>query len=315
MRTNKFKNRVCWITGASSGIGEALAIELSRQDAYLILSARSCDKLERVKALCAKPERIIILCGDMEDLQNLPLIARKSWEEFGGIDYVFLNAGFAVRDWVLNTSLELFQKEMNINFFSTVLISKTLLPLMQERRRGHFVVTSSLSGRYGVPKLAAYSASKHALHGYFESLRAEHEKDGIHVTIITAGLVKTGITLHALKGNGDPYAKMEESVARGISPAKCASEILLATIKNKYEALVGGVDKYSVWLKRFFPRLLDYAIRNHPLRRLRALEKILSFCKFGAPYVQKGKNNPMVHQWENPAGNHRDRHHAFHHGL
>jgi dehydrogenase/reductase SDR family member 7B len=277
MRTNKFKNKVCWITGASSGIGEALAIALSRQDAFLILSARSCQNLEKVKALCARPERVNILCGDMEDLQNLPHMARKSWEQFGRIDYVFLNAGFAVRDLVLNTSLEIFQKEMNINFFSTVLISKTLLPLMKEKRSGHFVVTSSLSGKYGVPKLSAYSASKHALHGYFESLRAEHEKDGIHVTIITAGLVRTGITLHALKGNGEAYARMEESVARGISPARCASEIILATIKNKYEALVGGADKYSVWLKRFFPRLLDYAIRNHPLRRLRSIERLLRF--------------------------------------
>jgi short-subunit dehydrogenase len=276
MRTPAFKNKICWITGASSGIGEALAIELSRQDAFLILSARSSQNLEKVKSLCARPERVTILCCDMEDLENLPAAALQSWEQFYGIDYVFLNAGLAVRDLVLNTSMELFQKEMDINFFSTVIISKTLLPLMQESRTGHFIVTSSLSGRYGVPKLSAYSASKHALHGYFESLRAEHEKDGIHVTIITAGHVKTGITLNALKGNGEPYAKMVESVAGGISPHACARKIILATSKRKYEALVGGADKYSVWVKRFFPRLLDYTIRNHPLKRLRAVKRLIN---------------------------------------
>jgi len=275
MSITTFNNKVCWITGASSGIGEALALSLSRQNAFLILSARSAANLEKVKGLCANPDRVAILACDMEQLGELPSIANQSWEIFGGIDFVFMNAGFAVRDLVINTSLELFQKEMDINFFSTVMISKTLLPLMLQMKPGHFVVTSSLSGRYGVPKLSAYSASKHALHGYFESLRAEHEKDGVKVTIITAGFVNTGITLHALRGNGEPFARMEESVAHGISPDECANGILLATAHKKYEALIGGADKYSVWVKRFFPRLLDYAIRNHPLKKIRALEKLI----------------------------------------
>jgi short-subunit dehydrogenase len=284
MKTSQYKGKVCWITGASSGIGASLAIALSHLDAFLILSARSLENLQKIRSLCANPDRVYILACDMEDLEGLPAIALTSWEQFCGIDYVFLNAGFAVRDLVMNTGLDLFQKEMNINFFSTVLISKTLLPLMRERNSGHFIVTSSLSGRYGVPKLSAYSASKHALHGYFESLRAEHERDGIRVTIITAGLVKTAITLHALKGNGEPYARMEESVAHGISPEHCAREILHATSRRRNEALVGGADKYSVWVKRFLPGFFDYIIRNHPLKKMRKLQHIL---KSTIPYSEK----------------------------
>ena len=232
MKTDLYQDKVCWITGASSGIGASLAITLSHLGARLILSARTRENLEKVRNQCSQPDKVVILVCDMESVSALSAVARESWSIYNRIDYVFLNAGFAVRDLVLNTDLEMFQKEMNINY-STVMISKALLPLMIPRQSGHFVVTSSLSGRYGVPKLAAYSASKHAVNGYFESLRAEHESDGISVTIITAGLVKTDITLHALKGNGEPYARMEESITRGISPELCASQIVQAVAKKK----------------------------------------------------------------------------------
>ncbi|MFI5154211.1 MAG: SDR family NAD(P)-dependent oxidoreductase [Chitinophagales bacterium] len=271
MKPNHYQNKICWITGASSGIGASLAISLSRLGARLILSARTRENLEKVRIQCSDPDKVVILVCDMESLSDLSAVAKESWTIYKRIDYVFLNAGFAVRDMVINTDLEMFQKEMNINYFSSVVISKTLLPFMLERKSGAFVVTSSLSGKYGIPKLAAYSASKHALHGFFESLRAEHEADGIQVTIIIAGLVKTDITLHALKGNGEPYAMMEESITRGISPELCASQIVQAVAKRKNEALVGGIEKYSVLFKRFFPGILTYAIRNHPVRILKKL--------------------------------------------
>ena len=140
---------------------------------------------------------------------------------------------------------------------------------MREKKQGHFIVTSSLCGKFGIPKLSAYSASKHALHGFFESLRAEYEPDGIKVTMITAGLVKTDITVHALKGNGTIYGKMQASVAGGISPEACAGEIVKAVAAGKYEALIGGIEKYSVLIKRFFPGLLRMAITRHPMKKLR----------------------------------------------
>ena len=269
MKNSKFNNKVCLITGASSGIGAALAHSLNDMGAILILSARNREKLENVKGQCPFPEKITVLPCDMEELDSLPAFAREAWDLSGGIDFVFLNAGMAVRDLIENTNLEMVQKVMNINFISNVVLSKELLPLMRAKKQGCFVVTSSLCGKFGIPKLGAYSASKHALHGFFESLRAENECDGIKVTMITAGLVKTDITMNALKGNGSVYGKMQESVAAGISPESCARGIIRATAKGKFEALVGAVEIYSVLIKRFFPGLLRMAITKHPMKRMR----------------------------------------------
>jgi|SRR5450432_1027965 dehydrogenase/reductase SDR family protein 7B len=270
MKTVQFNGKTCWITGASSGIGEALALSLNSMGASLILSSRSREKLENVKQACSFPDKIKILPCDMEETETLPAKAREAWSLFNGIDYVFLNAGIAVRDMIIHTDMDMIQKVMNINFFSNVALSKTLIPFMQERGQGCFVVTSSLCGKFGVPKLGAYSASKHALHGFYESLRAEYEKDGIRVTMITAGLVKTNITLHALTGNGSRYGKMQESVAAGIAPETCARGILSAVAKGKCEVLIGAMEKYSVLIKRFFPGLLRMAITKHPMKKLRA---------------------------------------------
>ena len=269
MKINTFNNKVCLITGASSGIGAALAKSLSLLGATLILSARNRENLESVKANCSSPEKIAILQCDMEEIKSLPAFVLEAWNLFHGIDYVFLNAGMAVRDMIINTDLEMVQKVMNINFISNVVLSKEFLPLMRAKKQGCFVVTSSLCGKFGIPKLGAYSASKHALHGFFESLRAEYECDGIKVTMVTAGLVRTNITLNALKGNGRIYGKMQDSIASGISPEACAWGIIKAVAKDKYEVLVGAMEKYSVLIKRFFPGLLRMAITKHPMKKLR----------------------------------------------
>ena len=270
MKKSYFNNKVCWITGASSGIGAALAISLNSMGASLILSARNKENLENVKSSCPYPDKIIILVCDMEETDSLAAVARQAWYLFNGIDNIFLNAGIAVRDMINDTDISMIQKVMNINFLGNVMLSKALLPFMLERKSGRFVVTSSLCGKFGVPKLGAYSASKHALHGFFESFRAEYAREGIKVTMITAGLVKTNITLRALKGNGSSYGRMQESVAAGISPETCARSILNAVAKGSCEVLVGGMEKYSVLLKRFFPGLIRMAITKHPMKKLRA---------------------------------------------
>lgn len=266
-----FRNKVAWITGASSGIGAALAIALNKLDTDLIISARNIENLEKVKASCENPQRVRIVAADMADTDMLPGLARQAWNIFDGIDYVFLNAGFAVRDRVVNTEIELIKKVMNINFFSAVVLTKSLLPLMKARGGGCLVVTSSLSGKYGIPQLGAYAASKHALHGFFESLRAEQETEDIRVTIVIPGLVKTNISLNAFKGDGTKYGKMLESLANGISADECARGIIQAVAGRKNEALIGGSEIYSVWVKRFFPGLFSYLIRKHPLKRLRGI--------------------------------------------
>jgi len=269
MNTTQFNDKVCLVTGASSGIGKALSQKLNNMGAIVILTARNRENLEIVKAECKHPDKIRILPFDMEEIKTIESFAHEAWNLFQKIDFVFLNAGMAIRDMVHLTDLEIVYKVMNINFFSYVALSKAVLPYMREKKHGCFIVTSSLCGKFGVPKLSAYSASKHALHGFFESLRAEYEPDGIKVTMITAGLVKTDITVHALKGNGNIDGKMQTSVAGGISAEVCANEIVQAVAAGKYEALIGGIEKYSVLVKRFFPGLLRMVISKHPMKKLR----------------------------------------------
>ncbi len=269
MNTSQFENKICLVTGASSGIGKALAKKLNSLGAIVILTARNKENLEIVKADCRYPDKIRIFPFDMEEIKMIEFFAQQAWNLFHKIDFVFLNAGMAIRDMVHLTDLDMVYKVMNVNFFSQVALSKALLPYMLEKKQGRFIVTSSLCGKFGVPKLSAYSASKHALHGFFESLRAEYESEGISVTMITAGLVKTDITIHALKGNGTINGKMQASVAGGISPEACAHTIIQVVAAGKYEALVGGIEKYSILIKRFFPGLLRRVISKHPMKKLR----------------------------------------------
>ena len=271
MTINIFKDKVCWITGASSGIGAALAQQLSKAGAYVILSARNREQLEAVKEGSAFPWRMQLLDCDMEQTDQLETIAMEAWKMKGHIDHVFLNAGMAVRDRVIRTRPEMIRKVMDVNFMANVVITRTLLPLMIARGGGQYIVTSSLSGKFGVPQLSAYAASKHALHGFFESLRAESESQGIRVTLAVVGLVKTHITLNALQGDGSRYDRMEESIARGITPERCAMKILAAAARSDREVLVGGAEVLSVLVKRFFPSLHSWLMARHPVRRLRNL--------------------------------------------
>jgi len=271
MKTTHFNGKVCWVTGASSGIGEALVKALSLEGASVIISARNESNLNRVKSQCKNPEKIVILPCDMETTHYLPQVAQACWDTFHNIDYVFLNAGIAIRDTVINTETNLIRKVMNTNFLSAAVIARTLLPAMVKKGSGHLVVTSSLSGKYGIPKLSAYAASKHALHGFFESLRAEHVKDGIKVTMVIPGLIRTGITLNALKGDGKPYGKMMQSLATGMSPDECAEKILKGVLARRNEVIVGRSEKTSLLLNRLFPSLMARIIANHPLEKLRRI--------------------------------------------
>ena len=282
MKANFFNNKVCWITGASSGIGAALANELNTAGALLILSGRNSEKLMSVKNSSVCPENISILSFDIENTGALKGIAHEAWNLWGGIDYVFLNAGMAVRDMIVKTDLDMIEKVMNINFLSNVALAKALLPLMLEQKSGCFVVTGSLSGKFGVPKLGAYSASKHALYGFFESLRAEYESGGIKVTMITAGFVRTDITLNALQGNGMPYGKMQKAVGAGISPESCAHQMIKPVSAGKYDALIGSLEKYFAVIKRFFPGLIRWGVTKHPMKILRdsGLLNLMQSLKF-----------------------------------
>jgi short-subunit dehydrogenase len=280
MRTNPFKDKIIWITGASSGIGEALTYAYAEQGAKLILSSRNKEALEKVRKKCSHTKsEIKILPVDLSHLGTLNRKAKTAIKMFGKIDVMVHNAGVASRDLAANIDLETDQKIMNTNYFGAVVLTKAILPSMLKRKSGQFVVVSSVSGVYGVPKLSSYSASKHALHGFFESLRAEVAKENIKITMVVPGFVRTNITVNALNGDGSKYGKMMSVQKKGLDPAFVASTILDGASKNKEEVLIGRLELLGVYCKRLFPDLFSKIIRNHPIEKIRAFKNFFNLKK------------------------------------
>lgn len=249
--------KVIWITGASSGIGEALVYELAKQNVQLILSARNEEKLNLVKSQAKLPdENCKILPLDLEDSKSLENKTKKAISFFNQVDQVFHCGGFSQRSLAKNTNLSLDRKIMEVDYFGTIAISKYLLPHFLERNSGHFIAISSLAGKFGVPYRTGYAAAKHALHGFFDSLRCELDKTNIKVLIVCPGYIKTDISLNALQADGAKRNKMDKNQADGMSASKCAKKILKAVSKNKFEVVIGGKETFGIYIKRFFPRLI-----------------------------------------------------------
>lgn len=258
----KIKGKVIWLTGASSGIGEKLAYQLSEKGAKLILSARRKEELEKVKANC-KSDEVAVLPLDLEDQFSIPNKALEAETYFGAVDILINNGGISQRDTIINTDMEVYRRLMEINYFGTITLSKALLPGMISRRSGHHVVITSATGIINTPFRSGYGASKHALHGFFDVLRAEHHDDNIKVTMILPGFIKTDISRNALIGDGSQQQKMDNAQDKGMSPEKCARLIIKAIESNKNEAYIGGVkEKLGIYLKRFWPKAAAKAIRK-----------------------------------------------------
>jgi short-subunit dehydrogenase len=265
------KDKVIWITGASSGIGEAVAYELAGKGARLILSARRKDELERVKGNCApnQQENIRILPLDLTATSTLKLCADVAVQFFGHVDILINNGGISQRSFAKDTLIEVDRKIMEVNFFGTIALTKYLLPHFLHRKAGHFVTVSSVTGIFGTPFRSTYAASKHALHGFFDSLRAELYKDvgdSITVTMVCPGFIHTPITLSAVTGDGSPLGKMDDAQYKGKPAPWCAKKIVDAIEKKKEEIYVGGIETYGVRLKRLFPKLFSKYIRTAAVR-------------------------------------------------
>lgn len=242
-----------WITGASSGIGEALAYAFRQAGARLVLSARRSDELSRVQSRCGGEAHARVLPLDVTNSAEIADRTCAAREMFGGIDVLVNNAGVTQRSLVKDTELDVYRKLMEVNFFGAVALTKAVLPAMIEARNGHIVVISSLVGKFGTPLRSGYAAAKHALHGFFDSLRAEVSRYGIRVMLVCPGYIRTDISLHALRGDGGFHGKMDSGQASGMPVEKCAAQILKALARGKEEIYVGNRDKYIVYLKRFFP--------------------------------------------------------------
>ena len=257
----RFNNKIVWITGASSGIGEALAVAWSREGATLVLSARNAAELERVRERCANPERHLVRPLDLVDAEAIERVAKDVLQTLGQVDVLVHSGGVSQRSLVADTELAIDRRIMDINYFGTVALTKAVLPSMLARRAGHIVPISSVIGYVGVPLRSAYSASKHALHGFFETLRAETAKQGIAVTMVVPGYVKTNVSENALRGDGSRHGTMDATHQRAMLPEDAAPKIIDAVAKKKPEVRVGGKEIHAVLLRRYLPNLLRRVMR------------------------------------------------------
>jgi short-subunit dehydrogenase len=262
-----YQDKVVWITGASSGTGEALVYEFFKNGAKLIISARRENDLIRVKNACNDSEnRVFVLPLDLENHDELPSKAEQAIKVFGRIDILFNNGGISQRSLAENTIIDVDKKLMNINYFGSVIITKAVIPFMIKQKSGHIAVMSSLAGKFSIPLRTSYSASKHALHGFFDGLRAELYQYNIKVTIICSGYIKTEIAKNALTQTGEAQNATDPGIENGMSPEYFAKKSLKAIKSGKFELLLGGKEKIAVYLKRFFPKILASVIRKTNVR-------------------------------------------------
>lgn len=258
----RFADQVVWITGASSGIGEAMAREFAREGARLVLSSRRTAELERVRLGCERPDHHRVLPFDLADTTSFADLARSVISGAAGVDVLVNNGGVGQRALAVDTDEPVERAIMEVNYFAPVALSKAVLPSMLSRGRGQIVVVSSVMGYVGTPGRSSYAAAKHALHGYFDSLRAEVASRGIAITLICPGYVRTQISLNALGPRGEPHGRVDPKTARGITPERCARGIVRAAARRQREAYIGGWEVAGIFLQRFVPGLFARIVRR-----------------------------------------------------
>ena len=257
------KDKVVWITGASSGIGEALCKEYAKLGARLILSARRESELQRVKTECRlSDDRGLVLPLDLGAHDQMESKVQQALNHFGQIDILINNGGISQRSLVLETDFSVYKKLVAIDYLGTVALSKAVLPHFVQRKSGHFAAVTSLMGKFASPLRSGYCGAKHAVHGFFDALRMEHHDDNIKVTLICPGYIRTNVSMNALTKDGSKQEKMDKKTGAGMSPEKCAQKIISGIRRNKMEMTVGGMETFAVYIKRFFPSLVHTIARK-----------------------------------------------------
>jgi len=256
----KLDQKNIWITGASSGIGEELAKQLSQKNYKIILSARRKEELERVKSHCKTPENITIIPFDLGNTDIMPSLVVQAIKAFGHIDILINNGGISQRSSIIETTIDVDRKLMEIDYLGTVALSKALLPHFIERQRGHYVTVSSLMGKFSSPLRSSYCGAKHALHGFFDALRLEHHKDHIKVTMICPGFVNTNVARNALTADGSKQGYQDDMTENGLNVTVFVRKMIRAIKNEKFEVYIGKFEKFGVFVKRLSPRLLHKLI-------------------------------------------------------
>lgn len=252
----KFKDQVVWITGASRGIGAALALAFAREGARLVLHARSLDKLEAIShSLEGSSAETMLLPFDLAEKNDYAALVRRVTDRFGRIDVLVNNAGISQRALAHETTGEVDRKIFEINYFGATELTRQVLPVMLSEGGGSIAVTSSITGLFGFPMRSTYAATKHAVSGYFETMGLELRSRNIYVTIAYPGRIRTDISLHSLQNDGKSWNKMDHGQQRGISPEACARKFIRAIYRKKRTVYIGNFELLMPYLKRYCPRL------------------------------------------------------------
>ncbi len=268
-----FSNKTVWITGASSGIGEALTYELVKQGAKVIISSRRAEELKRVQQQArsngssgqAGASNVYVLPLDLEAADSFPAKVQEAIGAFAQIDIMIHNGGISQRSKVKDTLPAVQRKVMEVDYFSYIELTRLLLPHMQQRKAGHIIAISSVMGKIGTPMRSAYAAAKHALHGFFDCLRAEVWRDNIKVTLIMPGYIKTQVSLNAVTASGEKLNELGKNIGKGYPADKTAQQILKAIQKGKFEKYVGrplSQEWMAIHLMRLFPTLAIKIFKN-----------------------------------------------------
>ena len=258
-----FSGKTFWITGASSGMGKAVAVALAKFNTRIIISGRDIDSLKITAGEIEKNgsiARIEVL--DMLDTESIVKTAKRVLSDEEKIAGLYHFAGISQRSLLIETPLENTRKIMEINFFGVVALTNIILPSMIVNGEGQIAAASSLVGKFGFPYRSAYASSKHALHGYFETLLAENYDKGICISMLIGGRIQTNISKFAIDKDGRHHDKMDAGQDKGISPKKAAQQILKGLKKDKREIPVGGNELVMLKIKRFFPGLHARLIRK-----------------------------------------------------
>ncbi len=263
LKNQSLKDKVVWITGASSGLGQALAVECANQGAQIVLTARRFEELESVRLSLSHPDQHISIIADITDENQVRHAYEQVLQAKGRIDWLFNNAGLSQRALIAETSMQTERAIMEVDYFSQVFLTKTVLPTFLKQKSGRIVFVSSVAGLLGTQYRATYSAAKAAIHMWANSLRAEVADDGVAVSVIFPGFVKTNVSFNALNGEGKAQGHQDEAIENGLAPDVFAKTVVTALLNNEEYIVVGGAkEKLGVLVSRLSPTTLYKMIRK-----------------------------------------------------
>ncbi|WP_373524406.1 SDR family oxidoreductase [Aquiflexum sp.] len=259
----KLKDKVVIITGATSGIGEACAFVFGAQGAKILITGRSQVKLDNVlHRLQNQGIEAVGVLADAASMADNQKMADEAIRNYGSIDILVNNAGISMRALFENLELDVFHKVMDTNFWGTVYATKFCLPHIL-KSKGSIVGVSSINGYRGTPARTAYTASKYAMNGFFESLRTEVMKRGVHVLVACPGFTASNIRNNALKADGTIQGESPREENKMMTSEEVAKEILKATVARKRDIVLTGQGKLAVFLNKWIPGIMDGVVYNH----------------------------------------------------